>query len=100
MFLSCLDFNLQAKDCEGNTCLHYAAITGKQPRFIEAMKRTTWFSFYFQGNCEIADLLMRAAEKINLRLDQIANREGSLKSKKEKRYRCFSFPVQVVQQRF
>ncbi len=28
LYLSCLDFNIEAKDCEGNTCLHYAAITG------------------------------------------------------------------------
>jgi ankyrin repeat protein len=28
LYLSCLDFNIEAKDCEGNTCLHYVAITG------------------------------------------------------------------------
>ena len=28
LFLSCLDFNIEAKDYEGNTCLHYAALTG------------------------------------------------------------------------
>jgi hypothetical protein len=59
LYLSCLDFNLQAKDSEGNTCLHYVAIT---------------------GNCEIADLLMNAAEKMNLRLDQYVNREGQWKN--------------------
>lgn len=58
LYLSCLDFNLQAKDSEGNTCLHYVAIT---------------------GNCEIADLLMNAAEKMNLRLDRYVNREGQSK---------------------
>ena len=34
--------------------------------------------FSFEGNCEIADLLMRAAERINLRLDQVVNRDGSI----------------------
>jgi ankyrin repeat protein len=29
LYLSCLDFNIEAKDCEGNTCLHYVAMTGK-----------------------------------------------------------------------
>lgn len=29
LYLSCLDFNIEAKDYEGNTCLHYVAITGK-----------------------------------------------------------------------
>jgi ankyrin repeat protein len=28
LYLSCLDFNIEAQDCEGNTCLHYVAITG------------------------------------------------------------------------
>ncbi len=28
IYLSCLDFNIEAKDYEGNTCLHYVAITG------------------------------------------------------------------------
>ena len=57
VYLSCLDFNIEAKDCEGNTCLHYAAIT---------------------GNCEIAELIIRAAEKLNIRLDQYVNREGEI----------------------
>lgn len=30
LFLACLDFNIDAKDCEGNTCLHYVAITGRK----------------------------------------------------------------------
>ena len=30
VYLSCLDFNIDAKDCEGNTCLHYVAITGRR----------------------------------------------------------------------
>ena len=29
LYLSCLDFKMEAKDCEGNTCLHYVAITGR-----------------------------------------------------------------------
>lgn len=29
LYLSCLDFHIEAQDCEGNTCLHYVAITGK-----------------------------------------------------------------------
>ena len=28
------------------------------------------------GNCEIAELLMRSAEKVGVRLDQVVNREG------------------------
>ncbi|CAM2710842.1 unnamed protein product [Rotaria socialis] len=55
LYLSCLDFNIEAKDCEGNTCLHYVAIT---------------------GNCEIADLLMKTAEKMDIHLDQCVNRDG------------------------
>jgi len=55
LYLSCLDFNLEAKDCEGNTCLHYVAIT---------------------GNCEIAELLIKTAEKLHIRLDQYVNRDG------------------------
>ncbi|CAF2694634.1 unnamed protein product [Rotaria sp. Silwood2] len=55
LYLSCLDFNIEAKDCEGNTCLHYAAIT---------------------GNSGIAELIIRSAEKLNIRLDQYVNREG------------------------
>lgn len=55
LYLSCLDFNLEAKDCEGNTCLHYVAIT---------------------GNCEIAELLIKTAEKLHIRLDQYLNRDG------------------------
>ncbi|CAF1685815.1 unnamed protein product, partial [Adineta ricciae] len=27
LYLSCLDFHIEAQDCEGNTCLHYVAIT-------------------------------------------------------------------------
>jgi len=57
LYLSCLDFNLEAKDCEGNTCLHYVAIT---------------------GNCEIAELLIKSAEKLGIRLDQYVNREGKI----------------------
>ncbi|CAF4758697.1 unnamed protein product [Rotaria socialis] len=60
LYLSCLDFNIEAKDCEGNTCLHYVAIT---------------------GNCEIADLLMKTAEKMDIHLDQCVNRDGSSKKK-------------------
>ncbi|CAF5173476.1 unnamed protein product, partial [Rotaria magnacalcarata] len=55
LYLSCLDFNIDTKDCEGNTCLHYAAIT---------------------GNCGIAELIIRSAEKFGIRLDQYVNREG------------------------
>jgi ankyrin repeat protein len=78
LYLSCLDFNIEAKDCEGNTCLHYVAIT---------------------GNCEIAELLIKTAEKINIRLDQYINREGKMQ--------IFLFSliipilfIQVVQQLF
>ena len=59
LYLSCLDFNIQSKDCEGNTCLHYVAIT---------------------GNCEIAELLIKTAEKMSIRLDQYLNREGEIKN--------------------
>ncbi|CAF0979799.1 unnamed protein product [Rotaria sordida] len=55
LYLTCLDFNIEAKDCEGNTCLHYAAIT---------------------GNSGIAELIIRSAEKLDIRLDQYINREG------------------------
>ncbi|CAF1053992.1 unnamed protein product [Rotaria sordida] len=55
LYLSCLDFNLDARDCEGNTCLHYVAIT---------------------GNCEIAELLIKSAEKMDIHLDQYVNRDG------------------------
>jgi ankyrin repeat protein len=58
LYLSCLDFNIEAKDCEGNTCLHYVAIT---------------------GNCEIAELLIRSAEKLGIHLDQYVNREGKMR---------------------
>ncbi len=78
LYLSCLDFNIEAKDCEGNTCLHYVAIT---------------------GNCEIAELLIKTAEKINIRLDQYLDREGKMQ--------IFLFSliipilfIQVVQQLF
>jgi ankyrin repeat protein len=57
LYLLCLDFKIESKDCEGNTCLHYVAIT---------------------GNCEIAELLMRSAEKTGIRLDQYVNREGNI----------------------
>lgn len=30
------------------------------------------------GNCEIAELVMRSAEKIGIRLDQVTNREGKI----------------------
>ncbi|CAF3921114.1 unnamed protein product [Adineta steineri] len=55
LYLSCLDYNLEAQDCEGNTCLHYIAIV---------------------GNCEIAELLMKAAEKFGINLDRYVNRDG------------------------
>ncbi|CAF2523307.1 unnamed protein product [Rotaria sp. Silwood2] len=55
LYLSCVDFNLEARDCEGNTCLHYVAIT---------------------GNCEIAELLIKSADKMDIRLDQYVNRDG------------------------
>jgi ankyrin repeat protein len=58
LYLSCLDFNIESKDCEGNTCLHYVAIT---------------------GNCEIAELLIKTAEKLNIRLDQYLNRQSQRK---------------------
>jgi ankyrin repeat protein len=28
LYLSCLEFDIETKDCDGNTFLHYAAITG------------------------------------------------------------------------
>jgi ankyrin repeat protein len=59
LYLSCLDFNIESKDCEGNTCLHYVAIT---------------------GNCEIAELLIKTAEKLNIRLDQYLNRQSKRKN--------------------
>ncbi|CAF1082291.1 unnamed protein product [Adineta ricciae] len=55
LYLSCLEFDIQSQDCDGNTYLHYAAVT---------------------GNCEIAELLVRIADKMNVRLDQYVNREG------------------------
>jgi ankyrin repeat protein len=57
LYLSCLDFNIESKDCEGNTCLHYVAIT---------------------GNCEIAELLIQSSEKMGIHLDQYINREGKI----------------------
>ncbi|CAF3321550.1 unnamed protein product [Rotaria socialis] len=81
LYLSCLDFNIDTKDCEGNTCLHYAAIT---------------------GNCDIAELIIRSAEKFGIRLDQYVNREGnfvlfcsvlfySIDKYNHTRYVCFFF---------
>ncbi|CAF0982734.1 unnamed protein product [Didymodactylos carnosus] len=55
LYLTCLDFNIEAKDCEGCTCLHYAAIT---------------------GNCQIAEMLVDAAERKGIKLDQYINKEG------------------------
>ncbi len=57
LYLSCLDYKIESKDCEGNTCLHYVAIT---------------------GNCEIAEFLIKSAEKMGVRLDQYLNREGRI----------------------
>jgi ankyrin repeat protein len=57
LYLSCLDFKIESKDCEGNTCLHYVAIA---------------------GNCEIAELLIKSAEKMNIYLDQYVNRDGKI----------------------
>lgn len=72
LFLSCLDFNIDAKDCEGNTCLHYVAITGKKTTKTCRFEKNS----FCLGNCEIAELLMRSAEKVGVRLDQVVNREG------------------------
>ena len=36
--------------------------------------------FFLQGNCEIAELLIRSAEKLDIRLDQYVNREGKFSS--------------------
>jgi len=58
LYLTCLDYKIESKDCEGNTCLHYVAIT---------------------GNCEIAELLIKSAEKMGIRLDQYVNRAGKIK---------------------
>ncbi|CAF0771472.1 unnamed protein product [Didymodactylos carnosus] len=55
LYLTCIDFNIEAKDCEGCTCLHYAAIT---------------------GNSYIAEMLIEAAEKKGIQLDQCINKEG------------------------
>ncbi|CAF1306538.1 unnamed protein product [Adineta steineri] len=55
LYLSCMEFDIGSKDCDGNTYLHYAAIT---------------------GNCEAAELLIRIADKMGAHLDQCVNREG------------------------
>ncbi|CAF1999283.1 unnamed protein product [Rotaria magnacalcarata] len=74
LYLSCLDFNIDTKDCEGNTCLHYAAITGNLNLFTVVF--FVKLHFACKGNCGIAELIIRSAEKFGIRLDQYVNREG------------------------
>lgn len=36
LYLSCFEFNIDSKDCDGNTYLHYAAITGRARRLARS----------------------------------------------------------------